>query len=67
MGRVPHVRQGVRGPKTMGEAQQSLLLHLSSTKRLKIHSTLRLMTSQSTSDNLNLPQYGLAFPHQRSR
>jgi hypothetical protein len=25
-GRVPHVRRSVRGPKTMGEAQQSLLL-----------------------------------------
>src|SRR5271156_6708192 len=25
-GRVPYVRQGVRGPKTMGEALQSLLL-----------------------------------------
>ena len=26
-GRVPHVRASVRGPKTMGEAQQSLLLY----------------------------------------
>jgi hypothetical protein len=24
---MPHVRQSVRGTKTMGEAQQSLLLH----------------------------------------
>jgi hypothetical protein len=26
-GRVPHVRKSVRGPKTMGVAQQSFLLH----------------------------------------
>jgi hypothetical protein len=31
MGRVPHLRPSVRGPKKMGAAQQSLLLnHLTS-------------------------------------
>jgi hypothetical protein len=27
IGRVPHVRRSVRGPKTMGAAQRSLLLN----------------------------------------
>ena len=36
--------------------------NLSINQKVEIHSTLRMMTSQSTSDNLNLPQYALVRP-----